>query len=112
MCSAQTALAADFQLAPAPFYDWTGVYVGVPLGAYHIPRHWSLFDPASIRRLGEAAGFSLRKIVFNPAALHWAWTFHNLTVTREDWIGRLGRRMFAQRVPTAGSKFPSTALSR
>ena len=64
-------------------------------GAYHIPRHWNLFDPASIQRLGETAGFRLRTIVFNPAAVHWVWTFHNLTVTREDWIGRLGRRVFA-----------------
>jgi opacity protein-like surface antigen len=32
ICSAQVAVAADFQSAPVPFYDWTGVYVGANLG--------------------------------------------------------------------------------
>src|SRR5215211_3477308 len=32
LCSAQAALAQDFQLPPVPFYDWTGVYVGANLG--------------------------------------------------------------------------------
>jgi outer membrane immunogenic protein len=32
LCSAQAALAQDSQLAPVPFYDWTGVYVGANAG--------------------------------------------------------------------------------
>jgi outer membrane immunogenic protein len=32
ICAAQTAIAQNFQVPPVPFYDWTGVYVGVNLG--------------------------------------------------------------------------------
>ena len=32
LCSAQAAFAQGSQLPPVPFYDWTGVYLGVNLG--------------------------------------------------------------------------------
>ena len=64
-------------------------------GAYHIPRHWTFYDPRSIRRLGESAGFILREIAFHPAPVHWLWTFNNLSRARGGALGALGRRLFA-----------------
>jgi SAM-dependent methyltransferase len=64
-------------------------------GAYHIPRHWTLFDPQTLRRLGEAAGFRFKEVIFNPAPVHWVWSFHNAALERGGWIGRIGERLFA-----------------
>ena len=64
-------------------------------GAYHIPRHWNFYNSKTIRRLGELAGFSCREIVYNPAPVHWVWTFNNLARTQTNVIGRIGQRIFA-----------------
>lgn len=63
-------------------------------GGYHIPRHWTLFDPISIRRLGESAGFRARRILFPLAPVHWVWTFHAMAVGRPGLMARLARRVF------------------
>jgi len=64
-------------------------------GAYHIPRHWNLFDTKTLRRLGEQAGFTFHEVVFNPAPVHWVWTFNNMSVARGGTLGRMGQRLFA-----------------
>jgi SAM-dependent methyltransferase len=64
-------------------------------GAYHIPRHWTFYDPASLRRLGESAGFVLREVTFHPAPVHWLWTFNNASRATAGPLGALGRRLFA-----------------
>ncbi len=63
-------------------------------GAYHIPRHWTFFDPGSIRRLGDAAGLTLRELAFHAGPVHWVWTCHNLCLARGGLVGALGRRLF------------------
>ncbi len=75
-------------------WDWRWFRAGA-WGAYHIPRHWTFYDPVSIRQLGESAGFVLREIAFHSAPVHWVWTLHNLSLERGDWLGRVGRRVFA-----------------
>lgn len=47
-------------------------------GAYHFPRHWVFYDPASVKRLAELTGFELVHIDFQPNAIFWVWTFHSL----------------------------------
>lgn len=74
--------------------DWRWFRRGA-WGAYHIPRHWTLYDPRSIRRLGESAGFRLRELRFHPAPVHWVWTGHNMCFERPGALSALGRRMFA-----------------
>lgn len=64
-------------------------------GAYHIPRHWNLFNPRTLRQLGDKAGFKFMEITFNPAPVHWVWSFNNLSIRKGGVIGRLGRRLFA-----------------
>ena len=70
-------------------------YQAVAWGAYHIPRHWNLYDPRTIRRLGESAGFQLREVRFHPAPVHWVWTFHNLAVGKPGSLSRAMERMFS-----------------
>jgi len=64
-------------------------------GAYHIPRHWTFYDPRSIRRLGDSAGFRLRELRFHPAPVHWVWTGHNVSFGRRGVLSAVGRRLFA-----------------
>ena len=71
-------------------------------GAYHIPRHWTFFDPASLRRLVESAGFRLLELSFHPAPVHWVWTLHNLALVQGGVVGRMGERIFAPMSVFAG----------
>lgn len=74
--------------------DWRWFRSGA-WGAYHIPRHWTFFDPASLRRLVESVGFESLELSFHPAPVHWVWTLHNLSLARGGVIGRIGTRLFA-----------------
>jgi SAM-dependent methyltransferase len=75
-------------------WDWRWFRSGA-WGAYHIPRHWTFFDPTSLRRLGETVGFNFREICFHPAPVHWVWTCHNLAVAGHGRLASVGRRLFA-----------------
>jgi SAM-dependent methyltransferase len=46
-------------------------------GGYHIPRHWHIFTPESLRRLLERAGFSVLTIKYQPGHAFWLWTLHH-----------------------------------
>jgi SAM-dependent methyltransferase len=74
--------------------DWRWFRDGA-WGAYHIPRHWTFYDPVSIRRVGDSTGLTLREIVFHPAPVHWVWTLHNVSLMRSGVLAGLGRRVFA-----------------
>src|SRR4029453_16349947 len=74
--------------------DWKWFRSGA-WGAYHIPRHWTFFDPTSLRRLVESAGFEFLDLSFHPAPVHWVWTLHNLSLARRGVIRRIGERLFA-----------------
>jgi len=47
-------------------------------GAYHFPRHWVFYDQRSVAKLAEITGFELVKIVYEPNAIFWVWTFHSM----------------------------------
>jgi SAM-dependent methyltransferase len=64
-------------------------------GAYHFPRHWNLFDPRTLRQLGENAGFRLAALTFHPAPVHWVWSLHNVSLRKSGWMARIGQRLFA-----------------
>ncbi len=65
------------------------------VGALHIPRHWNLFNPSTIRQLAEASGFQLQEVRFHPAPVHWVWGFHNRSLSGNGLLARLGRRFFS-----------------
>jgi 2-polyprenyl-3-methyl-5-hydroxy-6-metoxy-1,4-benzoquinol methylase len=64
-------------------------------GAYHIPRHWHLFDASTLRKLGEKAGFRFVEVTYNPAPVHWVWSFNNMSLERDGFAAKLGRKLFA-----------------
>jgi SAM-dependent methyltransferase len=64
-------------------------------GAYHVPRHWNLFSATTLRDLGEKAGLKFVEVTYNPAPVHWVWSFHNMAVEKGGALGRLGESVFA-----------------
>lgn len=88
--------------------DWKWFRSGA-WGAYHIPRHWTFFDPTSLRRLVESVGFEFLELSFHPAPVHWVWTLHNVSVARGGVIGRTGARLFAP-MGVFGGGFKALAL--
>jgi SAM-dependent methyltransferase len=51
-------------------------------GGYHFPRHWNLFNRASLRRLAEQAGFQVDEIATQVSPVNWVYSIHNALV---DW---------------------------
>jgi 2-polyprenyl-3-methyl-5-hydroxy-6-metoxy-1,4-benzoquinol methylase len=51
-------------------------------GAYHFPRHFTLYTPATMRALAEKTGFDVLQISFAPSAIFWVWTLHALLEKR------------------------------
>lgn len=47
-------------------------------GGYHIPRHWQMFTPESLKRLLEDAGLELTAIVYQTGHSFWMYSFHHL----------------------------------
>jgi SAM-dependent methyltransferase len=47
-------------------------------GGYHWPRHWYLFDPASLARLGRRAGLEVDGITTTLTPVNWVYSIHNL----------------------------------
>jgi SAM-dependent methyltransferase len=89
-------------------WDWKWFRAGA-WGAYHIPRHWTFFDPAALRHIVEPVGFRLLGISFHPAPVHWVWTLHNLAWAHGGIVGRVGRRVFAP-MDVFGGGFKTLAL--
>lgn len=49
-------------------------------GGYHFPRHWNLFNAASITRLGERVGFRTESVQTIVSPVNWTYSIHNLLV--------------------------------
>jgi len=47
-------------------------------GGLHAPRHWTLLDEASVRRLAARTGFEHLATCFSTNGTFWTWTFHAL----------------------------------
>lgn len=64
-------------------------------GAYHIPRHWTFFDPQTLRVLGARAHLDLIEMAFHPAPVHWVWTVNAMARARSGPVARLAQRCCA-----------------
>lgn len=51
-------------------------------GGYHFPRHWNLFNKASIRKLADAAGLEVTKLSTTASPVNWTYSVRNTLV---DW---------------------------
>ncbi|MEO2168570.1 MAG: class I SAM-dependent methyltransferase, partial [bacterium] len=47
-------------------------------GGYHFPRHWHLFTPETLSRLGEECGFEVKSIEFATSPVFLNWTSHHI----------------------------------
>ena len=72
-------------------------------GGYYFPRHWTLWDPATMRLMLEKCGFDVLSITTLPAAVVWVWSVNHLM---QSWFGD-GRiaRFFRMNNPFALAPF-------
>jgi SAM-dependent methyltransferase len=54
------------------------IFKGRYWGGYHFPRHWNLFNPATMRKLAEKCGFEPQKIVTAVSPVNWTYSIRNL----------------------------------
>jgi 2-polyprenyl-3-methyl-5-hydroxy-6-metoxy-1,4-benzoquinol methylase len=47
-------------------------------GGYHIPRHWTLFDANSLRRLLEECGLTVKHCAYQTGHASWMNSFHHV----------------------------------
>lgn len=52
-------------------------------GGYHFPRHWSLFDESSLRRLVSSHGFDPIKVEYLASPAFWIQSFHHAFLDRK-----------------------------
>jgi len=51
-------------------------------GGYHFPRHWNLFNKASMRRLAELGGLTVERLGTTTSPVNWTYTVRNWL---DDW---------------------------
>lgn len=57
-------------------------FVSGAWGSYHIPRHFTFFNPTTLGKMGALAGFRILETQFTPAPTQWVWTMHNLLLEK------------------------------
>ncbi len=82
-----------YETPNADTWDWKHFREG-NWGAYHFPRHWYFFTPESIKKMGESVGFEYVTHYYHPAPTHWVWTLHNVSLKYNNFLGRIGRKLF------------------
>jgi 2-polyprenyl-3-methyl-5-hydroxy-6-metoxy-1,4-benzoquinol methylase len=80
-------------------------------GAYHIPRHWYLYNKDTIRTLGESEGLKMIDWYCHPGATHWVWTMHNIAHGSKSPIARWGRKIFDPIKVFRGGLIPTTIMT-
>jgi SAM-dependent methyltransferase len=56
-------------------------------GGYHFPRHWYLFDAASLRRLATHTGFTVDELDTMVSPVNWVYSLRNAL---DDWAAPRG----------------------
>jgi hypothetical protein len=59
--------------ATLDFAIWKGRY----WGGYHFPRHWNLFNEASITKLARLSGFGVSSISTSVSPVNWVYSIRN-----------------------------------
>lgn len=57
-------------------------------GGYHFPRHWNLFNPATMRRLAEKTGFEVERLTTQVSPVNWTYSIRNTLVdaSAPQWL--------------------------
>lgn len=57
-------------------------------GGYHFPRHWNLFNPATMRKLAAKTGFEVEKLTTQVSPVNWVYSVRNALADRNapDWL--------------------------
>ena len=61
-------------------------------GGNHFPRHWTLYDEATLGALAEAVGLEFERVEYQPNPIFWVWTAHAWLKSRlpaSRWPDRL-----------------------
>lgn len=51
-------------------------------GGYHFPRHWNLFNPATMRRLAAKTGFEIERLTTQVSPVNWVYSIRNSLTDR------------------------------
>lgn len=66
---------------------WEAKRFGRHWGGLHVPRHWSMLDPTSVKVLGEKTGFEHVETCFSTNGTFWTWSFHSFLKGKvPDWL--------------------------
>lgn len=52
-------------------------------GGYHFPRHWNLFNPATMRKLAAQTGFEVEKLTTQVSPVNWVYSIRNRLTDRQ-----------------------------
>jgi 2-polyprenyl-3-methyl-5-hydroxy-6-metoxy-1,4-benzoquinol methylase len=80
-------------------------------GAYHIPRHWYLYNRDTINKLGESEQFKMIDWYCHPGATHWVWTMHNVCQGSNGALAKLGRKLFDPIRVFRGGLIPTAVMT-
>lgn len=61
-------------------------------GGNHFPRHWTLYDAATLEGLAESIGLKLERVEYQVNPVFWNWTLHSWLKGRypdRDWPDRI-----------------------
>jgi SAM-dependent methyltransferase len=89
--AAKTLRPGGILILETPNRDsWDARYfVNGTWGSYHIPRHFTFFNPATISKMGALAGFKILETQFTPAPTQWVWTMHNVLLERSPRLAAI-----------------------
>lgn len=79
------------------------IFRGRYWGGYHFPRHWNLFNPATMRALAEKCEFEPEKIVTVVSPVNWTYSIRNLLDDAE--APRFAVNFFSLKSPVALAAF-------
>lgn len=91
-------------------YEWPWFRDG-NWGAYHIPRHWYLYDRDTIRALGQSEGFEMIDWSSHPGPTHWVWTLNNICRASGNPLAKYVGKLFNPVRVFRGGLVPAATLA-
>jgi len=61
---------------------------GEQWGAFHFPRHWTLYDAHTLSEMAGECGLEKEKLYFHACPVHWHWSLHNFLSNRRNPLAK------------------------